>query len=316
MSRVGRFDLFISGVSVVTPFVMRLRFLSDRVIGPTVLVASSSTTAGNVNQPRGVAVNAQGTVLTNLPIGPRFGGVDVAVTFGADLEPGGTPLPSIILGSNFITSNGMTIDSAGNFYLATGSVGTSLCGAGGSGALVVITGTLNGFRCGNLGLALADSRDVAVNPENSLAYMTVQNLNEVIRFPITVSVPPPPAPPPPAPPPPAPPPPAPPPPAPLASCNGRPATFVGSDGNDIMHGTPGSDVIHGRGGNDLIRGGGGNDIICGGNGQDRLFGNGGGDLLLGGSGRDTLNGGTGFDRCAGNSGPDIAVRCEQKTGVP
>ena len=122
----------------------------------------------------------------------------------------------------------------------------------------------------------------------------------------------------PASPPPSPPspPPLPPPPPPAATCNGLPATIVGTDSSETINGTSGNDVIHGLGGNDLIRGGGGNDVICGGNGRDTLFGHGGRDTLLGGRGQDVLSGGTGRDRCAGGSGPDTAVKCESKTSVP
>ena len=68
---------------------------------------------------------------------------------------------------------------------------------------------------------------------------------------------------------------------PPVTCNGRPATIVGTLGNDTLFGTPGNDVIHGRGGNDIIRGLAGKDVICGGTGNDRLFGDQGNDHLDG-----------------------------------
>jgi hypothetical protein len=43
------------------------------------------------------------------------------------------------------------------------------------------------------------------------------------------------------------------PPVPPVTCNGLPATLVGTFGNDTLVGTPGDDVIQGRGGNDVIR---------------------------------------------------------------
>ena len=64
------------------------------------------------------------------------------------------------------------------------------------------------------------------------------------------------------------------------TCNGLPATIVGTFGNDTLFGTPGNDVIHGRGGNDIIRGLAGKDVICGGKGDDRLFGDQGKDQLI------------------------------------
>src|SRR3989442_11330581 len=53
-----------------------------------------------------------------------------------------------------------------------------------------------------------------------------------------------------------------------AICNGRRATIVGTQGDDVIYGTPGRDVIAGLGGNDEIHGRGQNDIICGGPGDD------------------------------------------------
>lgn len=88
------------------------------------------------------------------------------------------------------------------------------------------------------------------------------------------------------------------------SCNGRPATIVGTSGADTLIGTAGDDVIVGLGGNDTIRGLGGNDVICGGTGNDRLFGGGGADTLHGDAGRDLILGGYGPDVARGGPGPD------------
>jgi hypothetical protein len=96
-------------------------------------------------------------------------------------------------------------------------------------------------------------------------------------------------------------------------CNGKKATIVGSELDDILIGTKGNDVIHGRGGNDLINGLVGNDVICGGNGNDvlvggqnndQLFGDSGHDVLMGGPGNDMLRGGSGNDTLDGGSGND------------
>lgn len=129
-------------------------------------------------------------------------------------------------------------------------------------------------------------------------------------------------------------PPPPPPPPPPVTCNGLPATIVGTAGGDHLLGTPGNDVIHGLAGNDIINGLGGNDVICGGPGRDRLsgsqgrdklFGDAGNDVLKGGtgndqlfgqSGKDAMNGQSGSDRCDGGSGTDKAASCERTTRVP
>jgi Ca2+-binding RTX toxin-like protein len=89
------------------------------------------------------------------------------------------------------------------------------------------------------------------------------------------------------------------------TCDGKPATIVGTSGRDDLKGTPGPDVIVGLGGNDInIKGLGGNDVICGGKGWDFLWGSWGKDTLLGQAGRDAFDGGDGNDRCEGGEGKD------------
>ena len=81
----------------------------------------------------------------------------------------------------------------------------------------------------------------------------------------------------------------------IPTCNGFPATIVGTEEDDYILGTPGDDIIVGLGGNDHIIGDDGNDIICGGDGDDRIFGGKGNDLLYGQNGNDLLEGGEGVD---------------------
>ena len=38
------------------------------------------------------------------------------------------------------------------------------------------------------------------------------------------------------------------------TCGGRPATHIGTPGDDVLVGTNGDDVMVGRGGNDVLRG--------------------------------------------------------------
>lgn len=98
------------------------------------------------------------------------------------------------------------------------------------------------------------------------------------------------------------------------TCEGRPATIVGSSGDDVLIGTSGPDVIVGLDGNDIIRGLDGDDILCGDNGRDRLFGGRGRDELFGGKkndilrgdgGADWLHGERGIDRVFGGPGADV-----------
>ena len=53
-------------------------------------------------------------------------------------------------------------------------------------------------------------------------------------------------------------------------CNGRPATVVGTAGDDLLKGTESDDVIVGLAGNDRMVGLGGNDTMCGRDGDDVL----------------------------------------------
>ena len=69
-------------------------------------------------------------------------------------------------------------------------------------------------------------------------------------------------------------------------CDGKPATIVGTTGNDVLTGTDGDDVIVGLGGDDRLIGGAGSDTLCGFNGDDTLIGGEGDDVIFGGNGSD------------------------------
>jgi Ca2+-binding RTX toxin-like protein len=85
-------------------------------------------------------------------------------------------------------------------------------------------------------------------------------------------------------------------------CHGRRATIVGTEGNDVLHGTPGRDVIWGGGGDDQIEGALGNDLICGGPGDDLIHGGRGNDVVDGGAGTDSVVGDLGDDKVTGGPG--------------
>jgi hypothetical protein len=89
---------------------------------------------------------------------------------------------------------------------------------------------------------------------------------------------------------------------PVPTCQNRPATCVGTNGDDLLWGTEDDEVIIGLGGDDVIHGDDGDDIICAGEGNDNVhaargddfvFGGEGNDLLFGAPGRDSLYGGPG-----------------------
>ena len=66
--------------------------------------------------------------------------------------------------------------------IATGVVGSSACGAGGSGALVFIPRTLTTFSCTTFQATLLRSEDVAISPPDNGVYMTVSE-GAVLRLP-------------------------------------------------------------------------------------------------------------------------------------
>jgi hypothetical protein len=100
---------------------------------------------------------------------------------------------------------------------------------------------------------------------------------------------------------------APPPPPPEPTCQGRPATIVGTAGDDVLRGTADRDVIAALEGNDRVSGGGGDDFICLGSGDDVAYGGPGDDLIRGEGGADLLAGNGGADRLLGGPGPDTLL---------
>jgi alpha-galactosidase len=92
------------------------------------------------------------------------------------------------------------------------------------------------------------------------------------------------------------------------TCKGKPATIVGTSGNDVLTGASAADVIAALGGNDKLSGLAGNDLLCGGAGNDTVKGGKGSDKLYGDKGRDILKGGRGKDILKGGAGKDEQVQ--------
>jgi Ca2+-binding RTX toxin-like protein len=104
--------------------------------------------------------------------------------------------------------------------------------------------------------------------------------------------------------------------APAVTCQGHPATIVGTPGPDLLMGSPANDVIFAGAGNDRIVSSSGRDLICAGSGSDvirsgaqpdRVFAGPGADRISGGAGGDILRGGRGPDRNRGGRGADLLV---------
>jgi Ca2+-binding RTX toxin-like protein len=96
------------------------------------------------------------------------------------------------------------------------------------------------------------------------------------------------------------------------TCFGKRPTIVGTQGNDVLHGTTGRDVIVSLGGNDHITAGQGRDYICAGPGDDNLHGAEGVNHMNGGPGDDWLDGRRGPGNVAIGSKGDDLVQAEGK----
>ena len=108
------------------------------------------------------------------------------------------------------------------------------------------------------------------------------------------------------------------------TCQGKPATIVGTDLGERLAGTAGEDVIVGGAGNDVISGRAQNDIICAGSGDDVVAGGEGPDFLIGADGNDrldgegefdALDGGPGDDQLEGGSGSEARSRVLREDGI-
>jgi hypothetical protein len=89
---------------------------------------------------------------------------------------------------------------------------------------------------------------------------------------------------------------------PIPSCQGRPATCVGTEGDDLVWGTEDDEVIMTLGGDDVVQADEGDDIVCLGPGDDAAHGARGDDFLFGGDGNDWLFGAQGEDSLYGEAG--------------
>ncbi len=164
-------DAFVTGLSVIYPFVMRVRFYQNNFQSAKVIVLSRApnVSSGSIphNLPRGVAVNSQGKVLTSLPVA-GFG--EAIYSFAFDF-PENTVSPQAIFGG--IISDGMTTDSSGNFYLSTYVQGA--CPPG-TGDLIFISADLGSGKCyPTAGGVVNPERDVVISPGDDLAYVTTYN---------------------------------------------------------------------------------------------------------------------------------------------
>lgn len=94
------------------------------------------------------------------------------------------------------------------------------------------------------------------------------------------------------------------------TCQGLPATIIGTDGDDEVFGTAERDVVSLGEGDDSFEGGTGDDVVCGGPGDDTLFALEGVVRLDGGKGDDRLQASSGVVR--GGHGNDTLEAVEEE----
>ncbi|HEV2757530.1 MAG TPA: calcium-binding protein [Actinomycetota bacterium] len=106
-----------------------------------------------------------------------------------------------------------------------------------------------------------------------------------------------------------------------ATCFGRPATIVGTDGEDRIKGTDGPDVIVGGDGADDISAGGGDDLVCAGPGQTQEYDEEWneyyyrGDYVDAGDGDDRIDGGPGPNELWSGEGDDYILGSDMRERV-
>ena len=99
------------------------------------------------------------------------------------------------------------------------------------------------------------------------------------------------------------------------TCNGLPATIIGTDGNDHRDGTPGKDVFLMKGGDNTVSGLGGDDTACMGTGDDTFTGGPGDDTFVAepfADGRDDFFGDDGKNQ---SGAADLATYAARTTAV-
>lgn len=170
-------DIYVSGIGAgqAFSFISRIRFSPTLGNSAQVILSSQATAAPNEQSPPGIAVNNQGTVLTTLGVNrTTLGNFSAPVAFSVGFNPAlvtNESQPLVFSGVD-LSSRGMTTDTNGNFYVATGTVGTSIGGANGSGAILVLSPGLELLDIYTQGI-LASAQDVAVSPDGQFLYATI-----------------------------------------------------------------------------------------------------------------------------------------------
>lgn len=168
------YQVYVTGVSVAFPFVLRLRFerRDFNFRSAKVLVASSASTAPEFNHPRGIAIRSDGWLVTTLPMNFGLINRDVVFTLPGGFDPDVDLAPISRLGNFHVLSKGMTVDEHDQVYVATGSVGDPAA----SGTVIILNPSLDDFFRLEIGNAIIqNSVDLAVHPNGSQLFVSMAN---------------------------------------------------------------------------------------------------------------------------------------------
>jgi hypothetical protein len=178
----NRLDVFVSARNTSNfRSIIRLTFVGGAFQPPARSVISSSALSAFHNQPPGVAVNRNGTVVTTLgfctgavALGQCADLTDYVFTFPASLPEtlAQGPQPRRLTRPN-ISMRGADSDNAGNFYLASQVLATSICGDVGATGIAVLLPDGRFLGCTKQAGFLTSIQDIAVSPGGDLAYVTL-----------------------------------------------------------------------------------------------------------------------------------------------
>lgn len=174
--RGEQIDLFVAGFFQAWHFILRIRLTDEIVQSSTVIVTSGATLSPHDNGPHGIAVNSQGIVLTTLGWGD-VANSDRPVWFGVDF-PEDQNQPPVYLWDKYqsFSSRGMCTDDNGNFYIASGWGGGGTAG-GSKSCLIFVPASLDSVFTFAFNSLFANPRDVTLDTENGLIYVTDSDMD-------------------------------------------------------------------------------------------------------------------------------------------
>lgn len=183
----GRLDAFLTANSTpsAVPYVMRIRFAADGSLeSTTVLLLSIGGRTEFSDQAGGIAVNDNMVFTTiyrrpplNVPVN-QARSYQIPITISPDFPEDDSGFQIRFEGADLHTI-GMATDPNGNFFMTTGTLGTTLCGFFGESALIILPANLlvesialEPRSCQSIGFVSPNTRKIALSPAGDIAYVT------------------------------------------------------------------------------------------------------------------------------------------------